>query len=198
MKTKFLKVLDEGTEMHFLVLQFEEADMPFCKSAGFAPGLKVALQFRGRMVTCFAGYDLREHVGSTIDDLSQKMQVDGTVRSLKEILHFVKDVRLLPDTVDVDSFRCESNLLRRERFPSDEVQDAINERSSEMVRKVLYRWGKMTHLAIFDIETSEVIYDIGSTDEASLTTKYLWLPLLEADEKDLSGIDLCPFKYVRL
>lgn len=198
MKTKFLKVLDAGTEMYFLILQFEDADRPFCERAGFDPGLKVALQFRGRMVTCFAGYDLRDYAGNTVDDLSHKMPVDGTVRSLKELLHFAKDVRMLPDTVDVDSFRCQSNLLRRARFPSDEVQDAINDRSPGLVRKVLYRWGQMTHLAMFDLETSEVLYDIGSTDEASLTAQYLWLPVPEADKNDLAGVELCPFKYIRL
>jgi hypothetical protein len=196
MKTKFLKVLDKYTEMHFLVLQFEEVDRPFCKGAGFDPGLKVALQFRGRIVTCFAGYDLREYFGGTVDDLSHKMQSDGTVRSLKEILHFVKDIRALPDTVDVDSYRCQSNLLRRDRFPSDELLEEINDRSPAVVRKVLYRWGQMTHLAIIDIETSEVIYDVGSTGD--LTVRYLWLPMPEADEEDLAGIELCPFKYVRL
>lgn len=197
-KTKFIRVLDECTEMHFLILQLEESDRPFCESAGFDPGLKVALQFRGRMVTCFAGYDLREHVGSTIDDLSHKMPRDGTVRSLKDILHFVKDVRLLPDTVDVDLFRRQSNILRRRRFPSDEVQDAINDCSPESVRKVLYRWGKMTHLAIFDLETLEVLCDVGSTDEPSLVARYLWLPLQEADDGELQNVELCSFKYVKL
>ncbi|MDR4485587.1 MAG: hypothetical protein R3B95_20740 [Nitrospirales bacterium] len=198
MKTKFLTVLDHITEMHFLILQFEEIDRPFFKNAGFDTGLKVVLQFRGRMITCFAGYDLLDRFGCTIDELSHKMPVDGTVRSLKEILHFVNDIRMLPDTVDVEAFRCQNALLRRTHFIPDELQDIFIDRSPASIRKILYRWGTMAHLALFDIRTSEVIYDVGSTDVAYLAAKYLWLPWLEAEDTELAHIELCPFRYERL
>ena len=193
MKTKFLQVLDTMTEMHFLVLQFEEVDRRFCEGAGFEPGLKVVLQFMGRIVTCFAGYNLQDELGQ----LSQEMPVDGTVLALKEILHHVHDIRMLPDTVNVEAFRCQSILLQRSAFPSDELRELINERS-ELLRKVLYRWSAMTHIAVLDLEELKVVYDIGSTHAASLTKDYLWLPILEAEDADLDNIQICPFRYERL
>src|SRR6266480_3936709 len=107
MKTKFVKVRDYWTLIHFLVLEFEEVDKEFGTSAGFAPGLKVALRFDGRGVSCIGGYDLRDNFGGTIQNLSRPMDDDGTTVAFKEILHHVDSVGALPDEIDVENWRGE-------------------------------------------------------------------------------------------
>ena len=104
MKTKFVTLLDTGTQMSCLVLQFEEADRNFCKQAGFSPGLKIVLRFSGRAVSCIAGFELRDDYCGKISDLSFEMVPDGTIRAFKEMLHYLEDIRMLPDEVNVESW----------------------------------------------------------------------------------------------
>jgi hypothetical protein len=195
MKSKFLVVTDTYTRIHVLVLQFEAADKAFAEPARFGPGLKVVLHFDGRRVSCIAGYDLRDELDGTIETLSTPFPRDGTVTALKEILHNVDDIRKLPDVVDVEAFRRAWAMLRRRTFVHTGVRAILEERDHEVLRKVLYRWGAMAHLAIVDIERREVLFDQGTTALDWMVAEYLWIPIEEAQENELSGLDLCPFRY---
>src|SRR5690349_1829052 len=116
MKTKFVNLLDTGTQMSCLVLQFEDTDKDFCKQAGFSPGLKIVLRFNGRAVSCIAGFELRDDYGGKISDLNFKMEPDGTIRAFKEMLHYVDDIRMLPDEVNVESWREDLISLKWSHF----------------------------------------------------------------------------------
>jgi hypothetical protein len=197
LKTKFIQLTDTATDMACLVLQFEASDA-WCRAGRFGAGLKVVLQFRGRMVTCFAGYDLRDDAGETIEELSTKMSVDGTILAFKELLHFVEDIHLLPDVLDVELFRHTRGLLRHRLFISNDLREILDEEETTSLRKVLYGFGRMTHLALVNVNSKDVLVDMGSTSREHLTAEYLWLPVDTATDDELSSINLCPLKYERL
>ena len=195
MKSKFLVVTDTYTRIHVLLLQFEEADKVFSEPARFGPGLKVILRFDGRRVSCIAGYDLRDEFNGTIEALNTPFPRDGTVNALKEILQNVDDIRKLPDILDVEAFRRAWAMLRRRTFVDPGVRAILEERNHEVLRNVLYRFGAMAHLAIVDVEHREVLFDQATSGVDWMTAEYLWIPIEEAQEDELSGVDLCPFRY---
>jgi hypothetical protein len=198
-KTKFVKVRDHWTVIHFLVLQFEEVD----KESGFAPGLKVALQVDGRGVSCIGGYDLREQFGATIQSLSRPMDNNGTTVAFKEVLHFVDNVRALPDEIDVEDWREEFFGLKGDYyFMPPDVRQILAEYPHHHLRKVAYRRGyallpevaPTLHLAIIDVHDKELLTDIGSSPELLefRIAQFLWIPLEMATEDELKGFDLGP------
>lgn len=197
MKTKFIQLTDTATEMRCLVLQFEASDA-WCRAGQLDPGLKVVLQFNGRFVTCFAGYELRDDRGAKIETLSSQMSTDGTIVAFKELLHFVGDIHLLPDIVDLEPLRENSSLLRHRLFSSEELRELIDERSPESLRKVIYRSANWTHIALVDPDSKDVLYDEGTSSGDGMVAKYLWLPVSEATEAELASINLGPLRYERL
>jgi len=199
MKSKFVKVRDHWTLIHFLLLQFEEVDRKFAESAGFAPGLKVALRFYGREVSCIAGYDF----GGTIKNLSRPMDGDGTTVAFKEILHHVDSVRALPDEIDVENWREEFFVLKGDYyFMPPEVRNVLAEYPEDHLRKVAYRktyyllpeLAPMLRLAIVNVQDKELLVDIGCNKELLdfCTARFLWIPLEIATESELEGIGLGP------
>ena len=199
MKTKFVKVRDHWTLIHFLVLQFEEVD----KESGFAPGLKIALQFDGRGVSCIGGYDLRDKFGGTIQNLSRPMDDNGTTVAFKEILHYFDDVRTLPDEIDVENWRGEFFGLRGDHyFMPPEVRDTLAEYPERHLRKVAYRKGyylpelaPTLHLAIVNVQERELVMDIGTNNDLLEVhiAQFLWIPLETVTDDELEGVDFGPF-----
>jgi hypothetical protein len=197
MKTKVLYLRDDSTLMPCIVVQFEELDREFCDKAGFAPGLKVVLRFSGSRVTCLAGFDLRDAFGGRIENLSECMRPDGTIIAFKEILHFVDDIRVLPDNLDVESFREEFFRLSAPPFLG-ELGEVLEERSSGSLRKVLYAMAGWIHLAIVDVETTSVVYDRGSTSgrtDTCVWADYLWVPLRPLSTEEAGLVSLSPFRH---
>lgn len=199
MKTKFIKVRDHWTLLHFLVLQFEEVD----KDSGFAPGLKVALQVDGRGVSCIAGHDLREQFGTTIQNLSRPMDDNGTTVAFKEVLHYIDNVRALPDEINVEDWREEFfGLKGNYYFMPPEVRNILAEYPKEHLRKVAYRkvycllpeLAPRLHVAIVNLQDKELLLDIGSPPEILKfrIAQFLWIPLEKATEDELRGFDLGP------
>jgi len=191
MKAKFLTVTDTGTLCHYLVLQFEGVDKAFAKAAGLSTDLKILLSFSSGAVSCLAGYEF----GGTFDALSAPVFRHGTIHAVKEILHHVEDIRTLPDVLDVEAFRQGRNLLRHRPIVSEGIAELLEEYDSGPLRKVLYQWGNMPHLAVVHVETRAVLFDLASTSLALLQAEYLWVPLNPATLDDLEHIDLCPFRY---
>lgn len=185
--------------MHFLVLQFEEVD----RDSGFAPGLKVALQVDGRGVSCIGGQELREQFGTTIQNLSRPMDENGTTVAFKEVLHYVDNVRALPDEIDVEDWREEFSVLKgNSYFMPPEVRNILAEYSKEHLRKVAYRkvyyllpeLAPRLHLAIVNVQDKELLIDMGSSPEIleMRIAQFLWIPLEMPTEDELKGFDLGP------
>lgn len=200
MKTKFIKVRDHWTLMHFLVLQFEEVD----KESGFAPGLKVALQVDGRGgVSCIAGHDLRDRFGTTIQDLSRPMDDNGTTVAFKEVLHHVDSIRALPDEIDVEDWRDEFFVLKGNYyFMPPELRNILAENPKPHLRKVAYRkkycllpeLAPRLHLAIVNVHEKQLLMDMDSSPEILewRIAQFLWIPLETATEAELKGFELGP------
>ncbi len=197
MKTKFIQLTDTMTEMQCLVLQFEASDK-WCQAGHFGSGLKVVLRFSGRFVTCFAGYELRDDACATIETLSAPMRSDGTIVTFKEILHFVDNIHILPDVLDVEQLRHDRNLLRHRQFISDEIRELLSTDETTFLRKALYMTGRTVHLALIDVRTNDVVFDMGNTHGDSVTAAFLWLPVDQATDAELAPVALCPLKYNRL
>lgn len=203
MKTKFLILRDTLTAMPCLVIQLEESDRPFCDAAGVAPGLKIVLRFDGRLVTCFAGYELRDDLGGRIESLSSAMRPDGTICAFKELLHYVEDIRVLPSKLDVESWRHQLGWLRRCQFIHTEIREILEELPDSRLRKVAYRPRglRMCHLALLDIQAGEVLFDIGqgdcsrNEDKARTMALFHWIPVKKATPCDLDRVKLTPFPY---
>jgi hypothetical protein len=199
MKTKFVKVRDHWTLIHFLLLQFEEVD----KETGFPSGLKIAVRCDGRGVRCFGGYDLRDKFGGTIQNLSQPIDDNGTTVAFKEILHYVDSIRLLPDEIDVENWRGEFFGLRGDHhFMPPEVRNILAEYPERNLRKVAYRklhylmpaLAPTLHLAVIDVQGKEILLDIGSSPELLEfhRAQFLWIPLEIATEDELKEFNLGP------
>jgi hypothetical protein len=199
MKTKFVELRDTGTQMSCLVLQFEDTDKNFCKQAGFSPGLKIVLRFNGRAVSCIAGFELRDDYGGEISDLSFEMVPDGTIRAFKEMLHYVDDIRVLPDEVNVESWREDLISLKWSHFIPESLQDILEEFEHSALRKVAYRPKglRMPHWAIINKEKNEVVFDTSSTETnlPRFIAPFLWIPIQTATTEELESVELTPFAY---
>jgi hypothetical protein len=198
-KTKFVKVRDYWTLIHFLLLQFEEVD----KETGFPPGLKIALKCDGRGVRCLGGYDLRDKFGGTIQNLSRPMDDSGTTVAFKEMLHYVDSIRALPDEIDVENWRGEFFGLRGDHhFMPPQVRDILAEYPNRDLRKVIYRkvihlipsLSPRLHLAVVNVQDKDLLLDIDTAPELLefRIAQFLWIPLEIATEDELIGFNLGP------
>jgi len=189
--------------MACIVLQFEEVDAPFCDAAGFSPGLKVVLRFYGRRVTCFAGYELRDDYGGHLQELTGVMESDGTIRAFKELLHYVDDIRVLPDELDVRDIRKARDLVNRPGVLHGLGDWLEDQNDWDLLRKVLFqcenclmRDGKgPMHLAVVHATSGEVLYDTSTTDAEYIRMQYLWTPLDVATPEELGRLVLSPLRY---
>ena len=134
--------------------------------------------------------------------MSESMTPDGTIVAFKEMLHFVTDIRLLPEILDVEGFRHEVLRLRTPVF-SEGIEQLIEEHSSRAsLRKALYVRPGWLHVVIVEIEANEVIYDRGTTDgtteagdNLNVWAEYLWIPLTPLSEDEARAVSLSPFKH---
>lgn len=201
MKTKFLTLTDSGTIMRCIILQLDECDRSFGEPSGVAPGLKIVLKLEPGTVSCFAGYELREEFGATIDRLSTPMRNDGTMLAFKELLHAVPDIRLLPDELSVEQLRLSMIDIDQNRRLKQALE-VIDEGSPGDIRKLIYECNGWVHTAIVDVIAQDVVFDSATTSSQGFEkyeiAQYLWIPLPEATDEELSGVNITPFRYRRL
>lgn len=197
MITKVFEVLDEWTRMFIMVVQFEEVDKDLCHKIGIAPGFKIINRLRGRVVDCFAGYEFDPNDFYYKPESQAKQFVsDGTINAFSILISYTEDIKKLPNTIDVDFVRDFWVKTSRGYFISDGIFETLEESDDHELRKCIYKWGNLNHLAIIDLDTEEVVYDVGSQDIERLITEYLWIPAKEATIEEIKPIQLSPFKYV--
>ncbi|MEL7981531.1 hypothetical protein AAG584_15900 [Vreelandella titanicae] len=183
--------------MFFLVTIFEDIDSEYCKKMNISPGFKVVNRIAGRYVDGFAGYRFWPNTyDEDIESQSRKIDVDGTATTFGMLLSEINDVRLIPDTVDVEAVRYYWIRTDASFFIGNDLLETIEEHGAENLRKCLYRFMKPTHLCLIDILNNKVVFDTGSARKLEeIIPKYLWVPVKEATEDEISNVDLCPFKY---
>lgn len=193
MKTKFVDLTDEGTIIPIIILEFEESDNVFLKKSGWSTGLRIVLNFSSKRITCISGKSFRDRFGETIEELSQKMENNGTIHSFKESLNYIQDIRQLPDEFNVEAYRNHRNMVSNRRLIDREIIDIIDRYDSgyrfSYLRKHKYTkpYFNFIHMAIFDIRTKEILADIGRSPSCHLDiiAEYLWIPLPTANEDEI-------------
>lgn len=185
MKTKFLKVLDSGTEMSFLLIQFQESEKEFLKGCGKSTKTKILLNLSDHPITCISGYDLNERHGNSIENLTKKMTTNGTLNGLKEIVHQIPDISYLPDILNVKEARWAFNHTRfDEEDELTELLDQIyqDEKFRLNIEKAMFKDECGKYLMIIkNIDTGSIIYESTSfaSDQNEFILKYLWVPVNE-------------------
>lgn len=193
MKYKKIDLTDEGTLIPILVLEFEESDNDFLKKSGWSAGLRIVLNFSTKRITCISGKSFRDRFGETIEELSQKMDSNGTIISFKESLSYIQDIRQLPDEFDVESYRVHRNMVRNRRFIDREILDILDNYGMEYcathIRKHKYTktYSDYIHIAIFDKKTKELLTDIGRSPkyELDISSEYMWIPIPVANGDEI-------------
>jgi hypothetical protein len=196
MRCKFLDITDEYTSIPILILEFEEADGVFLKKIGWDSGLRVVLNFSRKRVSCISGKSFKEDYGETIEELSQTMDVNGTIISFKESLNYIKDIRQLPDQFNVCDYRKKRILVRNRMFIGREVYDIIDDYGLDYCQDYLrkYKYTKpyigYSHIAIFDVKTKELLSDVGRSSEYDLNilSEYMWIPFPEANDDEIESV----------
>lgn len=193
MKTKFIDLTDTGTFIPILLLEFEETDSTFLKKIGWGTGLRIVLNFATKRVTCISGQSFKDSFGETIENLSQKMESNGTIISFKESLNYISDIRQLPDDFNVEAFRKYRNLVYNRKFVDREIRDILDDYGTDYcisyLRKHKYTesFSEYIHIAIFDIKTNELLSDIGRSSKYhfDILAEYMWIPLSIADGMEI-------------
>jgi len=199
MVTRIFEVLDEWTKMFIMVVQFEEVDKELCQKIGIAPRFKIVSRISGRVVDCFAGYEFDPNdYYYKPENQTKNFVTDGTINAFSILLSETKDIKKLPNTINVKLVRDIWVNTCRGHFITGGIMETIAESHDHELRKCIYKWDKLTYLAIIDLDTKEVVYDIGSQDIKRLISEYLWIPTKEASIEELKPIKLSPFKYVLL
>lgn len=195
MITRIFKVTDTWTLMYFLVTMFEPIDEPICKEIGISPGFKIANRMAGRVVDTFAGYEFDpDDYDQSIEAQTRGYSLDGTSNAFGLLLSEIKDIRLLPDTVDVEQIRRFWLRSSRGMFIGDGLLEAVQDRDVGHFRKCLYCTSSQRHIAIIDTATDKVVYDTGSSAGLQHTLpQYLWLPVEEGELEYLKKLDICWF-----
>lgn len=125
MKAKYIKVLDEMTDMLFLVIQFECSDEHILIKYGKTWRTKIILNISDDPITCISGYDLNDRFGNTVQSLSKQMVPNGTTNALKEIIHLVDDIHKLPDVINVNEARRAFNHTTLSEFKDNDLYDIV-------------------------------------------------------------------------
>ncbi len=188
MKTKFLKVLDSGTEMSFLLIQFQESEKEFLDAAGKSTETKILLNLSDNPITCISGYGLNERHGYNISNLTKEMEPSGTINGLKEIVHKVTDINYLPDVLNVKEARWAFNHTRfNEEDELTELLDRVyqDEEFGFRLEKALFQRDMNSYLVIVRHKDSDsIIYENSSTSSSQkeLFSEYLWIPVNEISD----------------
>lgn len=187
MKIKFLDVLDEFTEMKFILLQVEKFDEDFFKSNGIKEGYKIVVQLQGSHTAAAGGYKfVPEYIGSSISERSCKIQKSGTTNAFSLLLNSVEDIKILPPSINVNDLR-KSWLSLKSKYSTiknklDQLQDEGVDIINGEYKKILYkqRGSKSYNIGIVD-EELKLIYQI-SNNSKSIIGDYLWIPIDELSE----------------
>ncbi len=194
MITRVFEISDTYTKDFYLVVQFEEIDKDLCKKLLIAPGFKIINRIVGRRVESFAGYSFNpEDPYENIENQSSKVQIDGTIQSFGILLSGFKDIKKLPERIDLEKIRRYWSRMRKV-FVNNNIIELIADYSKDDLRKILYR-SIQNHIAIIDVSKNEVLISIGSTSELErLIPEYLWIPVKEISENELNCVEISPFK----
>jgi len=194
MITKIFRVLDFATQMYFLVIEFEEADKELCDLLSISPGFKIVNRISGSYVDSYAGYRFNPNILSdSIEGRSRKYCIDGTSNAFSLLLGEVSDIRRLPFEIDVQKIRNFWINTSRGLF-IDKILEVCEEANRSNLRKCIYRAIDWLHIAIYDVEKKEVIYDISSSASLNeILPKYLWIPVIEAMEKEIDKKKICVY-----
>ena len=195
MRTKFIRVTDSGTLMHFLVIELEEVDRHFLDDAGIQAGMRIVLNLRNWGVSCIATRDAPFSPSRFAEWKEAPFPQDATSRTLLKLLQSFDSIKKLPDELNVAEASTLHALLFQRSFISSELRNLLNERSRIDLRKAAYRFGRMYHMAIVDMTEEEVVFDCGSSSFESLKAEFLWIPVSTLTPEEASRVRLSPFRY---
>jgi hypothetical protein len=190
MRTKVINVLDEGTDIYYVITQFEQSDHEICKKIGIPTNYTIINQISGSYTSTIAAYNFDPRY---FENRVKENFIHGTDRAVVTMLHFIKDVKHIPDQVNVAHIRNLYNSLYKVISPIKQLAECINEYSnSKNLRKVFFKshfdW---TGVALFDVITKELIYKrtLGSKIQQSYPD-YLWIPVKETTINEIENVDL--------
>lgn len=182
MKIKFLEVLDDWTEMQFLILQIDETDLQKLKKRKFPVGFKIVIDMNDSIVTATSGMTFSPE----IDDMSmagrsQKMHTSGTTNALGLLLNSVEDITHLPTTVNVEKIRKKWISFSQKRIKEDLEEEGIYLEDANY-KKVFYksRYGT-EYLAVID-DDFKTLY--GRSTTHTIIHDYYWIPFKELHASD--------------
>ncbi len=196
MRTKIVKVLDDYTEIFYLITQFEEIDIGLCKRIGVNPGFKIVNQLKGKYVGTFSGYSFIPDTYQDIKYQTHSLDIHGTINAFGILLTATDDIKYIPNEVDVSNIQHFYLRIGYQRSFFDNIFEVIVDCDRSSLRKYLFKSLRNIHLSIYDIENNELIYDTSSScGKEYILAKYLWVPIKEISKEELSKIEISPFMY---
>lgn len=188
MKIKFLNVLDQATEIKYIILQAEEIDTGFLDENAIPPGYKIVIQLEGSKVAAAGGMKfVPEYIGGSITDQSYKIESSGTANALGLLLNSVDDVKTLPETININNLRESWSALKNKYITIKTDLDKLEDEhgislENGLMKKVLYsnNHSEPYNLAIVDKDYEIEYCKVGA--DSKIIADYLWIPLEEMKE----------------
>ena len=184
MRTRLLKILDEGTSMHCLVTQFEPSDIKECQSIGIDTSFKILNVFQDSYISTFAGYKFSKDY---FKNRVRKDVYEGTSKAIGRIVDQIQDIRYLPNPLNVCAARETYNKINSGMIYLSEIISIISDETEEYLKKTIFSTSNYIHLCIVNVKTSKVIWETYSSwNEAEAFCIYLWIPLnpMSSEEKE--------------
>lgn len=187
MKIKNVRVIDEGTEMKFILLQTEECDMDLFKGTGIRTGYKIVIQITGGIAAA-GGFNFVPEYGSSLHERSREIiKESGTTNALGLYLNSTDNIKSLPDCIDVNNLRKSWTALKSKYFTIKTHLDRLYEEGvlaeEEQFKKVLFRTKILSglNIAIVDQELKS-LWTTHTSSERTQIADYLWIPFDEVEE----------------
>lgn len=191
MKNKLFTILDDSTEIYCHITQFEEIDVEACKKIGINPGYTIINSFYGSYVSTIAGYGYNPHHYYENKIITNQ---NGTINSIPMIIHYIKDIKYLPNKLDVSYTRNLFLKIEQGSLDLEDILETISSENRENLRKILFSTKFSSNLAIIDMLTNKIIYEAKSfgTIKTWIPT-YLWIPLKPITLEETKMTKLSPF-----
>lgn len=189
-----IKVLDTGTEVHYVITEFEAVDKDVCDEIGIPTSYKILNKISGTYTSTLAGYNFHPY---RPDIRVRSEGMDGTDRALLSLLNSTSSIKILPEKIEVEEIRLLQSSLSFSISQAREITNAVEEVGElRNFRKVFHiSTLGFAKISIFHSQTKEVIETFvafGGFEQAF--PNYLWVPIQEAALEELDSVQL---DYIR-
>ncbi len=197
MKNRLLKIKDSGTELYCIVNQFEEIDKEKCNKIGIPTNYRIINVFNGTRVCTFAGYNFNpEYFENRVFEESY----EGTFKAIGNVLNSSKDLKYLPDEINVEQIRKYYNSIKCNTINIEQILEDVSVYDSDKLCKMLYIQNDCIKISIFDTETKDCIFEEATSSKwlNNYIASYLWIPVKEISVAELSSYKFTSFNYTRI